>query len=161
MSIYRNSCRVTERVAMKKLHAQGYSSKEISKKLRVHVPIIDQVLSGSWDSLEKEQGLVQMKLNEEKMADKRDAEANKIAQIAAAAAAAIQGQMGAATSTDTLRAEIEAQVRAEIAAESQPELTRGQKGAATRAANKAAQEQENAKEDAIQEDAHQEDEYAA
>ncbi len=144
MSIYRKSCRITERVQMKKYFAQGKSVKDISKKLRVVESVVTDVVEGKWDATEKKQTLAAMKANEEKMIGKADAEANKIAQIAAAAAAAIQGQSPVADQV-ALRNRIEAEIRAEIALEASEktteapvELTAGQRGAATRKANKEA-----------------------
>jgi hypothetical protein len=135
MSIYRNSCRTTERVTMKKLFANGFSVKEISTKLRVQEHIITDVVEGKWDSKEKAMTLAAMERNKEALIGKADAESTKIAQIAAAAAAAIQGQTLVADPA-AMRAKIEAEIRAEIAAEV-PVLTQGQKAAATRAKNKA------------------------
>lgn len=141
MSIYRASCRITERVEMKKLYAKGVPIEEISGILRVQPQIITDVVEGKWDKLEKAMTLEAMKANEEKLLGKQDAEANRIAQIAAAAAAAINGQ-APVVDANALRAEIEAQVRAEMAEE--VTLTRGQKAAATRKANAEAKQEEDA-----------------
>ena len=139
MSIYRNSCRMTERVTMKKMFAGGHSIKQISTKLRVREEIVTEVVEGKWDSKEKSMALVAMKKNEELMLGKADAESNKIAQIAAAAAAAINGQSPVVNQA-ALRAEIEAEIRAEMAQEKAPveELTPQQRGAITRKENAAA-----------------------
>ena len=142
MSIYRKSCRITERVQMKKYFAQGKSVKDISTKLRVVEAVITEVVEGVWDATEKAQTIAAMKVNEEKMLGKAAAEANKIAQIASAAAAAIQGQSPVVDQV-ALRARIEAEIRAEIAAEP-VELTSGQKAAATRKANLEAKANEEA-----------------
>ena len=146
MSIYRKSCRITERVQMKKYFAQGKSVKDISTKLRVVESVITEVVEGVWDATEKRQTLAAMKVNEEKMIGKADAEANKIAQIASAAAAAIQGQSPVVDQV-ALRNKIEEEIRAEIRAEiaAKPvELTSGQKAAATRKANLVAKANEEA-----------------
>jgi hypothetical protein len=143
MSIYRKSCRPTERVKMKKWFDQGWSIDQISTQLRVEPHIIVEVVEGRWDSKEKAMTLVAMEKNREEMAGKADAESNKIAQIAAAAAAAVSGQ-SLVVDREALRREIEAQVRAEMEAEKPVELTSGQKAAATRKANQEAREQENA-----------------
>jgi hypothetical protein len=134
MSIYRNSCRITERVQMKKLFSQGYSVKQISTKLRVLEPVVTDVVEGKWDASEKAQTLAAMQNNKDKMLGEVDREANKIAQIAAAAAAAIAGQQKVVDPV-ALRAEIEAQVRAEMAEAKTPELTPQQRGAITRKEN--------------------------
>jgi len=140
MSIIRNSCRATERVAMKKQFARGESADQISKRLRVSTQIVTEVVEGKWDATEKALALRAMEKNQQEQLGKADAEANKIAQIAAAAAAAINGQ-SPVVDADALRAKIEAEVRAEMSTE----LTRGQKAAATRKANQeAALEQEEA-----------------
>jgi hypothetical protein len=136
MSIYRNSCRQTERVTMKKLFAQGKSVTQISSALRVNPAIITDVIEGKWDDTEKALTKAAMLKNQEAITGKADAESNKIAQIAAAAAAAVSGQ-AQVVDPAALRKEIEAQVRAELEAEKDKplELTSGQKGAATRKAN--------------------------
>jgi hypothetical protein len=145
MSIYRKSCRQTERVKMKKWFDQGYSVDWISNQIRVQPHIIVEVVEGRWDSKEKAMTLAAMEANREALVGKADEEANKIAQIAAAAAAAITGQ-SPVIDPDALRRKIEAEIRAEIAAEQVvtevPELTAGQRGAATRKANKEAREQD-------------------
>jgi len=116
MSIQRTSCRVTERVQMKKLFAMGHSVKQISTQLRVVEETVTEVIEGKWDSKEKAMGLAAMEKNKNDLLGKADAEANKIAQIAAAAAAALHGQ-SPVIDREALRAEIEAQVRAEMAQE--------------------------------------------
>lgn len=143
MSIYRKSCRVTERVMMKKMYAVGQSIDQISTKLRVDETIVTEVVEGKWDSKEKKMALLAMQKNQEALAGKADAESNKIAQIAAAAAAAISGQSPVVDPV-ALRAKIEAEVRAEIAGELVPttELSPQQRGAATRKANAAQAESE-------------------
>jgi hypothetical protein len=133
MSIYRNSCRQTERVTMKKMFSQGYNLEQISVKLRVAPKIISEVVEGKWDSKEKAMTLAAMEKNRIDLIGKADAESNKIAQIAAAAAAAINGQ-SPVVDRDALRKEIEAELRAEMAAELSPQ----QRGANTRKANKEA-----------------------
>jgi hypothetical protein len=144
MSIYRNSCRITERVQMKKQFAQGVTVKQLSVKLRVNEKVITEVVEGKWDALEKSQTLAAMKANELKTIGAADAEANKIAQIAAAAAAAINGQ-SPVVDPIALRKEIEAQVRAEMAAEIKAvELSPQQRAANTRKANAEAAELEAA-----------------
>jgi len=116
MSIYRKSCRLSERISMKKLFAQGVPVSVISDKLRVQPAIITEVLEGKWDSKEKAMALAAMDKNKELALGKIDAEANKIAQIAAAAAAAINGQSPVLDQA-ALRAQIEAEIRAEMAEE--------------------------------------------
>jgi hypothetical protein len=125
---------------MKKQFARGESADQISKRLRVSTQIVTEVVEGKWDATEKALALRAMEKNQQEQLGKADAEANKIAQIAAAAAAAINGQ-SPVVDADALRAKIEAEVRAEMSTE----LTRGQKAAATRKANQeAALEQEEA-----------------
>jgi len=128
---------------MKKLFLNGVPVKDISTKLRIHQNIITDVIEGKWDEKEKAMTLVAMKRNEEELVGKADAEASKIAQIASAAAAAIQGH-SQVVDPAALRVKIEAEIRAEMALESSEktpvELTAGQRGAATRKANKEAQE---------------------
>jgi hypothetical protein len=148
MSIYRDSCRVTERVAMKKLFAQGQGVKQISTRLRVHERIVTEVVEGKWDAQEKAQTLASMEANRLKTIGKIDAESNKIAQIAAAAAAAITGQTKVVDEA-SLRAKIEAEVRAEMAAQLTPppvELSPQKRAAITRKANAEAAELEAAAE---------------
>jgi len=101
---------------MKKLYAAGVSVKDISIKLRVNDGIVTEVIEGKWDAKEKAMTLAAMKKNEEKLMGKADAESNKIAQIAAAAAAAINGQSPVVDKA-ALRREIEAELRAEMAQE--------------------------------------------
>ncbi len=140
MSIKRNSCRITERVAMKKMFAAGLSVMQISTKLRVNEPTITEVVEGKWDKSEKAMTLAAMERNTIELQGKADAESNKIAQIAVAAAAAIAGH-SPVVDKEALRKEIEAEIRAEIAAESKPaELSPQQRGAITRKANEAAEE---------------------
>ena len=146
MSIKRNSCRVTERVTMKKLFAMGVSVKDISTKLRVMEPVISDVIEGNWDKKEKALTLAAMEANTIKLQGKADEDANRIAQIAAAAAAAIQGH-APVVDREALRKQIEVEIRAEIAAEATPsivetvaklggdELSPQQRGALTRKAN--------------------------
>jgi len=133
MSIQRTSCRITERVQMKKLYAMGQSVKQISTQLRVVESVITEVIEGKWDSKEKAMALAAMEKNKTDLLGKADAEANKIAQIAAAAAAAINGQ-NPVVDREALRAEIEAQVRAEMAQELSPQ----KRAANTRKVNAAA-----------------------
>ena len=114
MSINRNSCRQTERVAMKKMFASGFSVKQISTKLRVAESVITEVVEGKWDSKEKAMTLAAMEKNRIDLLGKADEESNRIAQIAAAAAAAINGQ-SPVIDKDALRKEIEAELRAEMA----------------------------------------------
>lgn len=116
MSIKRTSCRVTERVQMKKLFAMGRSVTRISNQLRVDEETVTEVIEGKWDSKEKAMALAAMEKDKNDLLGKADAEATKIAQIAAAAAAAINGQ-SPVIDKEALRAEIEAQIRAEIAEE--------------------------------------------
>ncbi len=116
MSLKRKSCRATERVTMKKLFAKGETVAFISDRLRVEPNIIIQVVEGEWDSTEKAMTLVAMEKNKKDLIGKADEESSRIAQIAAAAAAAITGQ-SQVVDPAALRKEIEAQVRAEIAAE--------------------------------------------
>ena len=139
MSLYRKSCRVTERVMMKKMYAIGQNITQISTKLRVDEGIVTDVVEGKWDVQEKKMTLAAMKRNQDKLAGKAEAETNKIAQIAAAAAAAISGQ-SPVVDPAALRAKIEAEVRAEIAGELVPttELSPQQRAANTRKANAAA-----------------------
>jgi hypothetical protein len=137
MSIYRKSCRQTERVTMKKLYSYGKSVTDIATQLRVDESIVKEVIEGVWDSTEKALTLAAMEKNKQATIGKADAESNKIAQIAAAAAAAINGQSPVVDQA-ALRAKIEAEVRAEMAAEATPvveELTPQQRGANTRKAN--------------------------
>jgi len=133
MSIQRTSCRITERVQMKKLYAMGQSVKQISTQLRVVESVITEVIEGKWDSKEKAMALAAMEKNKTDLLGQADAEANKIAQIAAAAAAAINGQ-NPVVDREALRAEIEAQVRAEMAQELSPQ----KRAANTRKVNAAA-----------------------
>jgi hypothetical protein len=133
MSIYRNSCRQTERVTMKKMFAQGFNLEQISVKLRVAPHIIGEVVEGKWDSKEKAMALQAMENNRVALLGKADEESSRIAQIAAAAAAAINGH-SPVVDKDALRKEIEAELRAEMAAELSPQ----QRGANTRKANKEA-----------------------
>jgi len=108
---------------MKKLFAKGETVANISDKLRVEPHIIIQVVEGEWDSTEKAMTLVAMEKNKKDLIGKADEESSRIAQIAAAAAAAITGQ-SQVVDPAALRKEIEAQVRAEIAAEAKaPEPT--------------------------------------
>ena len=116
MSIKRTSCRVTERVQMKKLFAMGRSVTRISNQLRVDEETVTEVIEGKWDSKEKAMALAAMEKDQNDLLGKADAEATKIAQIAAAATAAINGQ-SPVIDREALRAEIEAQIRAEIAEE--------------------------------------------
>ena len=116
MSIKRTSCRVTERVQMKKLFAMGRSVTRISNQLRVDEETVTEVIEGKWDSKEKAMALAAMEKDKNDLLGKADAEATKIAQIAAAAAAAINGQ-SPVIDKEALGAEIEAQIRAEIAEE--------------------------------------------
>ena len=116
MSIKRTSCRVTERVQMKKLFAMGRSVTRISNQLRVAEETVTEVIEGKWDSKEKAMALAAMEKDQNDLLGKADAEATKIAQIAAAATAAINGQ-SPVIDREALRAEIEAQIRAEIAEE--------------------------------------------
>ena len=113
MSIKRTSCRVTERVQMKKLFAMGRSVTRISNQLRVDEETVTEVIEGKWDSKEKAMALAAMEKDKNDLLGKADAEATKIAQIAAAA---INGQ-SPVIDKEALRAEIEAQIRAEIAEE--------------------------------------------
>ena len=116
MSIKRTSCRVTERVQMKKLFAMGRSVTRISNQLRVDEETVTEVIEGKWDSKEKAMALAAMEKDKNDLLGKADAEATKTAQIAGAAAAAINGQ-SPVIDKEALRAEIEAQIRAEIAEE--------------------------------------------
>jgi hypothetical protein len=118
---------------MKKLYAMGQSVKQISTQLRVVESVITEVIEGKWDSKEKAMALAAMEKNKTDLLGKADAEANKIAQIAAAAAAAINGQ-NPVVDREALRAEIEAQVRAEMAQELSPQ----KRAANTRKVNAAA-----------------------
>ena len=113
MSIKRTSCRVTERVQMKKLFAMGRSVTRISNQLRVDEETVTEVIEGKWDSKEKAMALAAMEKDKNDLLGKADAEATKIAQTAAAA---INGQ-SPVIDKEALRAEIEAQIRAEIAEE--------------------------------------------
>ena len=153
MSIYRKSCRVTERVQMKKMFAAGLSVKQISTKLRVVERIVTEVIEGKWDAKEKAATLAAMKANEDKLLGKASEEANRIAQIAAAAAAAITGQSPVADPA-ALRKQIEAEVRAEMALKP-VELSPQQRAANTRKANKLEQEKAQAEEAEVGEESGQ------
>jgi hypothetical protein len=140
MPLLKQGCRATERTEMKKLQLQGYNAKQISEKVRVNLAVVTDVLSGSWDEKETEAAKRQQKLNAERITGRQKEEQDKISMIAAAAAHAVKASMTSdpVVDEDAIRAEIEAKVRAELAAEQ--ELTRGQKAAATRAANKRAED---------------------
>lgn len=86
MAIKRHSCRVTERIRMRKLEAQGKSIPQISNATSVHEHIVDEVLSGRWAASEKK-GKIQLKLNNERRAKEKDNEA--VVQAAAIAAATV------------------------------------------------------------------------
>ena len=137
MPLHKAGCRATERTEMKKLQLQGYNAAKIAEKVRVNLAVVTDVLSGSWDEKETEAAKRQQKLNAERITGRHKEEQDKITMIAAAAAHAVKASMtnDPVVDEDAIRAEIEAKVRAEIAQEQ--ELTRGQKAAATRAANKA------------------------
>ena len=94
----------------------GRSVTRISNQLRVAEETVTEVIEGKWDSKEKAMALAAMEKDKNDLLGKADAEATKIAQIAAAAAAAINGQ-SPVIDREALRAEIEAQIRAEIAEE--------------------------------------------
>jgi len=127
---------------MKKLFAAGRSVEDISTKLRVEQRIVTEVIEGKWDSKEKAMTLAAMKRNEEKLTGKATEEANKIAQIAAAAAAAITGQ-SPVVDPDALRKQIEAEVRAEMEAKPE-ELSPQARGHITRKENaQAAQDKQD------------------
>lgn len=140
MPIYKAGCRATDRTEMKKLQLQGYNAAQIAERVRVNLAVVTDVLSGSWDEQETEVAKRQQKLNAERITGKHKEEQDKISMIAAAAAHAVKASMTSDPVVDeaAIRAEIEAQVRAELADEKtdEVELTRGQKAAATRAANK-------------------------
>lgn len=142
MPLYKSGCRATDRTQMKKMQLQGFTPNRIAESVRVDLDIVKEVLSGAWDEKETEAAKRQQKLNSERITGKFKEEQDKISMIAAAAAQAVKASMTKDPVVDesAIRAEIEAQVRAEMAGE----LTRGQKAAATRAANKAAQEEESA-----------------
>jgi len=119
MPLYKKGCRAVDRTSAKKLHMQGYNTQFIANQLRIEPAIIEDVLSGNWDEKETEVAKRQQKLNAERLGAKKQEEADRIAQIAAAAAHAIQSAPALPKAVDeqALRAEIEAQVRAEMEAE--------------------------------------------
>lgn len=112
MPIKRESCRVTERTRMRKMHSEGFSVGQISNAVSVRENVVEMVVSGQWAEQENAQKADQKSADAAKVQAAKQEKIDDAAAIAAATAKAIR------------------------AAESE-ELSPQQRGAITRKANAA------------------------